>query len=371
MAFLLALLFALVVPSGLRADSPVTVTVRPGKVYIARGEGGRQHLNFDLVLANSGEKLIINKIELTAYDREGKVSYRTFTDEYGRKSVELAERPAIEKQGTAMLYTPFHTFPAGVPLDKLRYEFAFSTEDRKQHFETAIEVFPIAYTTKTDLIVPIRGRVLVWDGHDYESHHRRVDYTQEFFRKIGQRTNFQRFAYDFVVVDDAGAFYKGDKRLNDDWYRAGKPGPFEDYYTFGVPVVAAGAGKVVRVRDDFADDHAFTPDDLKTDERGFFGNYVVIDHLNGEFSLFGHLKRGSVRVKAGQTVKQGEVIAAAGSTGSSLFPHLHYELRDGDGAREVEGLPSEFSDFQRVLGARREKVRKGAINTGDIVFVAP
>ncbi|MDQ5846592.1 MAG: M23 family metallopeptidase, partial [Acidobacteriota bacterium] len=86
-----------------------------------------------------------------------------------------------------------------------------------------------------------------------------------------------------------------------------------------------------------------------------------------EYSWFGHIKQGSSRVKVGQRVKQGQIIAAMGASGSSLFPHLHYELRNGGGAREVEGLPSYFSNFRRILGSRSVNVRRGAVNTGDIV----
>nr|MBA4185058.1 M23 family metallopeptidase [Acidobacteriota bacterium] len=208
--------------------------------------------------------------------------------------------------------------------------------------------------------------VLVWDGHDYNSHHRRFDYTQENFVKSGYKTNFQRYGYDFIIVDEQGLNYKGERRVNDDWYRA-RPDRMEDYYSFGEPIYAAGAGRVAFVQDAKPDDRKFNPADLGADERAYAGNYIVIDHLNGEFSWFGHIKQGSSRVKVGQTVKQGDVIAAIGAAGSSLFPHLHYELRNGGGAKEVEGLPSYFTNFKRLLGSRTVNVKKGQVDTGDIV----
>ena len=52
---------------------------------------------------------------------------------------------------------------------------------------------------------------------------------------------------------------------------------------------------------------------------------------------------------------------------TSLFPHLHYELRDGSVAKTVEGLPSYFSKFQRLLDSHTVDVKQGAVNTGDIV----
>jgi murein DD-endopeptidase MepM/ murein hydrolase activator NlpD len=56
-----------------------------------------------------------------------------------------------------------------------------------------------------------------------------------------------------------------------------------------------------------------------------FGNVVVINHADRFITIFGHLD--SVKVRAGQPVKQGEVIATVGSTGWSTNSHLHYEVR--------------------------------------------
>ncbi len=58
---------------------------------------------------------------------------------------------------------------------------------------------------------------------------------------------------------------------------------------------------------------------------GGYGNLVVIDHADGWQSWYGHLS--SISVVAGQQVRQGEMIGAAGSTGYSTGPHLHFELR--------------------------------------------
>lgn len=55
-----------------------------------------------------------------------------------------------------------------------------------------------------------------------------------------------------------------------------------------------------------------------------YGNHVVINHGYGYETLFGHMVR--VKVRAGQTVKRGEVIGWVGSTGKSTGPHCHYEV---------------------------------------------
>ena len=56
-----------------------------------------------------------------------------------------------------------------------------------------------------------------------------------------------------------------------------------------------------------------------------YGNYVVIDHGNGNSTLYAHMS--SRAVSEGQIVTQGQVIGYVGSTGSSTGNHLHLEVR--------------------------------------------
>ncbi len=60
---------------------------------------------------------------------------------------------------------------------------------------------------------------------------------------------------------------------------------------------------------------------------GDYGNYVIINHGNFK-TLYGHCKE--LKVKVGDTVLAGQVIATCGSTGRSTGPHLHFEIRIGD-----------------------------------------
>jgi len=56
-----------------------------------------------------------------------------------------------------------------------------------------------------------------------------------------------------------------------------------------------------------------------------YGNMIMIDHGNGFQSLYAHLS--SIKVACGQSVGQGDMIGAIGSTGHSSGPHLHFEIR--------------------------------------------
>lgn len=82
-----------------------------------------------------------------------------------------------------------------------------------------------------------------------------------------------------------------------------------------VEVVASADGEVIR-----------------TGELGTYGYVVMIKHsINGKRmdSNYAHLKKGSIKVKVGQRVRQGQVIGIMGSSGASTAPHLHFEIHNG------------------------------------------
>ncbi len=59
--------------------------------------------------------------------------------------------------------------------------------------------------------------------------------------------------------------------------------------------------------------------------KGSYGNLMVITHSNGVQTYYGHCSK--LYCSAGDTVSQGQTIAAVGSTGNSTGPHLHFEIR--------------------------------------------
>lgn len=82
------------------------------------------------------------------------------------------------------------------------------------------------------------------------------------------------------------------------------------------PIVASNAGTVVEIRNNIAGYSSVYQ----------YGNYVVIDHGEGWFTMYAHGKKGSVIVSPGQTVKRGQQIMTMGDTGYSYGQHLHFEL---------------------------------------------
>lgn len=69
-----------------------------------------------------------------------------------------------------------------------------------------------------------------------------------------------------------------------------------------------------------------------------YGNTVILDHGNGLWTLYGHIRTGGIKVKVGENVKRGEKIAEVGSTGNSTGNHLHFEVR-------INGTPKDPSSY--------------------------
>ncbi|WGP11147.1 M23 family metallopeptidase [Streptomyces sp. SH5] len=101
------------------------------------------------------------------------------------------------------------------------------------------------------------------------------------------------------------------------------------------------------------------------------GNHVVLDLGDGTYAVYAHVRRGSLRVKAGDTVRAGQPIGSVGNSGNSSEPHLHVHLMDSpdlDDARGVPftwrgvGVPANGETFTvDAAGARIAKARPGDV----------
>jgi Peptidase family M23 len=353
----------LLVISGLAVsqDRTVTASIEPKEAYIET-RGAERRLNFDLLLHNAGtQPLRISKIQVSVYDSQGALAFRRYLDENGVPCgiCTLPER-VVPANGSLDVFNPFHTFPSEMPLNRLHYEVLFESLDEKQPnllrfvSQAEADVYPTPYPGKTNLVLPLHGRIYVFDGHDFYSHHRR----QDVFRGGRFRPNSVRYSYDLMTMDAGRNLYHGDQFRKENWL------------CYGAPVFAPAAGTVVEAVNDipensYRDRHVVSAE-VPVDPGGL-GNHVTIDHANGEFSILLHMKPGSVTVKKGEHVSQGQQIGAIGFSGDTFLPHLDYTVMDGPDERTSRGLPSYFSDFRRVLGTKMESVSRGQIDSGDIL----
>jgi len=333
------------------------VSLSPQPAYLELGEAGLLG-NWDLIVENASDLTwTLTELRLSAFDRGGALEWRKFLDESGVApslwTLPVREVPAGER---ILVMNPLYAFPRDLELARVRFELTFEVPGRRtpEPRTVSIEVAPRRYEAHAELRLPLEGRLLVWDGHDYYAHHRRWDYTAEPLPTVGFDSNAGRYSYDFVPVDESGAMVHGDEDDNASWIG------------FGQPVHATAAGTVVAVVDDRPDDRSIDLQAVTADLRNAFGNYVIVDHGHGEHSVFGHIRQGSAKVAVGDEVAPGQALAAIGASGSSLFPHLHYQLQDGPSGH-AEGLPSTFHDFVRVRGTRKLRMESGPVDSGDLL----
>ena len=70
-------------------------------------------------------------------------------------------------------------------------------------------------------------------------------------------------------------------------------------------------------------------------------NHIRVLHDDGTMAYYGHLKRGSIRVRCGDRVSVGQRIAESGNTGFSRGPHLHFVVQKNSNMRWV-AIPFQF-----------------------------
>ncbi len=150
------------------------------------------------------------------------------------------------------------------------------------------------YKLFTPIKLPFFGTWQVSQAHDGEFTHK----------------GSYRHAWDFIIVNNEGK-----------QFRNGGDFP-EDYYCYNKPVVAPEDGVVEEIVDGI-DDNVIGQPNLKDN----WGNTIIIKHKNWVYSKLSHLKKGSFKVKKGDEVKYGEIIANCGNSGRSPYPHLHFQIQ--------------------------------------------
>ncbi len=115
--------------------------------------------------------------------------------------------------------------------------------------------------------------------------------------------------------------------------------------SMGTPIMAAGDG-VVTFRG----------------WKGGYGNFVTIKHNAKYETAYGHISRFA-KIKVGDRVRQGQVIAYVGSTGMSTGPHLHYEVRENN--TQVNPVAKQFNMATALSGkqlAAFKTAKQSALN---------
>ena len=202
-------------------------------------------------------------------------------------------------------------------------------------------VSPIAYAA------PLEGEWLMQAIPGVQSHHRFNPSTE--------------FAIDFFKLGTDGHIVHGD------------PLDARSFYGYGALATVAAAGTVSAVIADQKQDRAALTRKVGESREDFgkrveefhmlamrknfraanAGNLVTIRHEKDgvvEYSSYGHLKTGSVRLKVGDIVASGDVVGEVGDTGDSNAVHLHFQINAGADAFMSKSLPVSFANMHAVDG---------------------
>jgi murein DD-endopeptidase MepM/ murein hydrolase activator NlpD len=332
----------------------ISIVSKPEKILIEQGET-KQSLNFDFLVTNTSlDTLSLSKLMVSVLDDQGKVIHTRFLDNNGvAPSIRMIPNGKFEGTSAQLIFNPFTDFSLTLPLSKLVYEWTF-VDNAENEFKFNLVVVAQKYQQKENFKFPLKGKILVYDAHDLYAHHRRFDYEFAPIKALGITSNFMRYAYDFVILDANNKQSSNEGKTD------------ADYFSLGKSVYAIGAGKVIYASNAHKDDKTFDIPGIAKNPLELYGNCIAIQHSDNSISIYGHLKQNSLKVNVGDVVKMQQEIGAVGVSGSSFFPHLHFEIRTSI-QNSAEGVPSYFSDVYLTEGAVKTKLKSGLVETGQIL----
>ena len=117
-------------------------------------------------------------------------------------------------------------------------------------------------------------------------------------------------AWDFDIRNEEGNTFRG------------KGYKLEDYYCFDIPVISPADGTVIKIVNHIDDNKI---GDVNLNDN--WGNTIIIKHGEYLYSKLSHLKKGTITVSEGYSIKKGAIIARCGSSGRSPEPHLHFQIQ--------------------------------------------
>lgn len=322
--------------AGAGALTPVVASVVANAAPV-QGSDGQAHLAYELLLQNTfADDLTVSSVEVVDAADPSRVVARF-------AGADLAERLIPVGPGT-----PNAVLSGGRSMFLLVAATAPRADDFPKAFthRVTIEVpqrptGPILPPTITELVgegvvsgkavtlgAPLKGSGWVAAGGCCD----RVPHRMASFPFDGTRFFPERFAIDWVQIDDRARSYDGDVTDLDGWVG------------FGAEIISVADGTVVSVVDDLPEQvPPSNPSRITLEELG--GNHVVVDIGGGRYAFFAHMQPGSIRVTPGQRVSKGEVLGLLGNSGNSSAPHLHFHVSDAPTPVASNSVPYQHETF--------------------------
>ena len=179
-----------------------------------------------------------------------------------------------------------------------------------------------------------------------------------------------------ILVFDGAAII--DRRYAIDWGRSKNGATFSgdaldarSYYAYGEDVLAVADGRVVSAKDGILENvprhEGFRPA-VPISMETLAGNTITLDVGGGQFAYYMHLQPGSVRVKAGDRVRRGQVLARIGVSGDAREPHLHFEVTTSSRLLSGEGVPYLIDRYRAKSADDAWQIRTRELPLQDMVI---
>jgi len=316
-----------VMPLGVPLDLEVPVPPTPFPA------DGKTHLVYELHITNlSPWALPIQRVEVFG-DATSLASLEG--DTLGR----LLFRPAAPASGDARTIGPglravvflWITLDSDAPVPtRLRHRVTVG--------EQSVEGAAVAVSTAKPIVLgpPLRGSDwFATNGPSNYSGHRRA-----LIPVDGKARIAQRFAIDWLQVGPNATRFTGDAKDN------------KSYRAYGNEVLAVADAVVTETKDGIPENvpgltSRAVPITLET----IGGNHIILDLGGGRFGFYAHLQPGSLRVKTGDRVRRGQVLALLGNSGNSTEPHLHFHVSDANSPLGSDGVPYVLDSFEVLTGS--------------------
>ena len=314
----------------------VTVPIRP----MAFAGAGRQHLVYELHVANhSGVEMLLTRLAIVDDDDAilGRWEGAELHAIVAQRRSNVTDNRVIPAGGWAIVHV-WVTMDSAAPSPRL-LRHRLTVEDRTLEGTVAV-------ADEKPMVVgpPLHGGDWIASNGPANSgaRHRRA------LVPIDGRTFIaQRFAIDWARVDARGQVFEGDRADN------------RSYFGYGAEVLAVANGIVESVKDGIPENVPGGPRLRAADDRETLravpmtletvgGNHVIIDVGQEQHAFYGHLVPGSLRVKPGDRVRRGAVIALLGNSGNSTGPHLHFHIADRNHVLAAEGLPYVIDSWESM-----------------------
>lgn len=335
---------------------PIEETITPLLAWVYEptapvlGSDSKYHLLYGLMLTNaSSNPITIEKIEILDYYQNAS-TIKIYKEDDLKPFLKhldssIAENSTLEKDSSRVLFISLE-FESKEKLPKaIIHKLSINSHakaESKYPKSISYEAGSFCLCMKEPLVIspPLKGNGwTIFNGCcSFGGAHQTT-----LIPVNGVLFNSQRFAVDFMKLDDHDRLVEGDPAVPENWH------------CYDEKIYAVADGTVISVLDGVPDQPPGSlPERSSITIKNITGNHVILQLNETTYALFAHIKNGSIKVKTGEKVSRGSEIGRIGNSGNTSAPHLHLHLGNTSSPLGSSPLPFVFDSFKVVGIVSRE-----------------